>query len=186
MPRNPSITKEQILKTAIDIVREGGSAALNVRAIATRLSSSVQPIFYNYGSIDELRRALITETQRMYSERTEKEVRLGRYNPYKATGIAYVDFATDEPELFKLLFMRDREVDGTWDEMPLDPILALISESLGISTEEARLFHLEMWTFVHGVASMIATGYYSPEHELVSKMLTDVYEGLKYRFGGAK
>ena len=32
----------------------------------------------------------------------------GKYPPYKASGIAYIQFAKEEKELFKLLFMRDR------------------------------------------------------------------------------
>ena len=32
----------------------------------------------------------------------------GKYPPYKASGMAYIRFAKEEKELFKLLFMRDR------------------------------------------------------------------------------
>ena len=32
----------------------------------------------------------------------------GQYPPYKASGMAYIRFAREQRELFKLLFMRDR------------------------------------------------------------------------------
>jgi len=48
---------------------------------------------------------------------------------------------------------------------------------------EAKLFHLEMWAFVHGIAAMMATGFLDLDRELVSRMLTDAYQGLRLRFG---
>ena len=44
------------------------------------------------------------------------------------------------------------------------------------------MFHLEMWVYVHGIATMIATGYLNWEVETVSRMLTDAYMGLKERY----
>ena len=88
-------------------------------------------------------------------------------------------------ELFKLLFMRDRtEEDSETEDESIDGIIALISRNTGLSNEDARLFHLEMWIFVHGIATMIVTGYLDWEEEYVSRTLTDVYEGLKARWCG--
>lgn len=94
-------------------------------------------------------------------------------------------FARQEKELFKLLFMRDRtEEDSETEDESIDGIIALISRNTGLSNEDARLFHLEMWIFVHGIATMIVTGYLDWEEEYVSRTLTDVYEGLKARWCG--
>lgn len=94
-------------------------------------------------------------------------------------------FARKEKELFKLLFMRDRsdEHSDTRDESIAD-IIALISRNTGLSEEEARLFHLEMWIFVHGIATMIVTNYLDWEEEYISRALTDAYEGLRTRWCG--
>ena len=58
-------------------------------------------------------------------------------------------------------------------------------KSLGIDEEKARMFHLEMWIYVHGIAVMIATSYLEWSEEFVSHALTDEYLGLKYRYIGA-
>ena len=81
--------------------------------------------------------------------------------------------------------MRDRtdETTETEDES-LDDIIALISRNTGLREEQARLFHLEMWIFVHGIATMIVTGYLDWEEEYVSRALAAVYEGLKMRWCG--
>ena len=49
----------------------------------------------------------------------------------------------------------------------------------------AERFHLELWIFVHGIASMIATSYLDWEMETVSEVLTDAYLRLKARFCAA-
>ena len=48
-----------------------------------------------------------------------------------------------------------------------------------ISKEKATLMHLEMWTFVHGIASMIATSFLELDLELISTMLSDAYNGIR-------
>ena len=93
--------------------------------------------------------------------------------------MAYIRFARQERELFKLLFMRDRSGEViTEDRESIAPLIALIRKNLGISEEKAYRFHLEMWVYVHGIATMIATGYLDWDEEFVSKVLSDAYWGL--------
>jgi len=95
---------------------------------------------------------------------------------YKATGVAYIRFAREEKELFKLLFMRDRSAEAI---PPFPEALSdIVQTTTGIAGERAEFFHLEMWAYVHGIASMMATNYLDLEFDLVSEMMTDVYQGL--------
>ena len=41
--------------------------------------------------------------------------------------------------------------------------------------------HLEMWTCVHGIGSMLATSFLELDFELISRMLSDVYQGIRRR-----
>ena len=50
-----------------------------------------------------------------------------------------------------------------------------------ITREKATLMHLEMWTCVHGIATMLATSFLSFEWELISDILSDVYQGIRTR-----
>ena len=80
--------------------------------------------------------------------------------------------------------MRDRSKEGPpqEDREELRPLLDLIMKNLGISEDEAYIFHIEMWIYVHGIASMIATSYLELDEETVGKMLTDMYVGLTLRY----
>lgn len=183
MPPSSRIKKEDVLAAAVEITRQSGAAALNARALAQRLGCSTQPIFSNYGSMDMLREDVIRYAGETYGRFIAEDIASGKYPPYKASGMAYIRFAADERELFKLLFMRDRSGERNPDEqMQMEPVYAAIRESTGLGAEDARLFHLEMWVCVHGIATMVATSYQPWDRELISRVLTDIYQGLRARF----
>ena len=108
MPPKIKITREDILTAALCLVRRNGAEALNARAIANAIGCSTQPVFSNFPTMAELRGSVIQEANNLYRGYTEEKMRTSGYPPYKASGMAYIQFAKDERELFKLLFMRDR------------------------------------------------------------------------------
>ena len=111
----------------------------------------------------------------------KSEVESGKYPEYKAFGIAYIRFAKEEKELFKLLCMRDRTDEDISPSLDFEECAEMIMKSNGVTIETARLMHLEMWTCVHGIATMLVTSFLPIEWELVSDVLTDVYQGIRAR-----
>ena len=187
MPPKCKFTKEQIVSAAVDLVREKGIQGLTARSLAAALGSSARPIFGLFQSMEEVQGEVLRAAYGLYQSYLRQGLDDKTIPPYKASGIAYIRFAKEERELFKLLFMRDRtgEVIGE-DRDEVRPLLDLIMRNLGITEDEAFLFHLESWVYVHGIATMIATSYLDWDMEFISKTLTDVYEGLKYRYTGGK
>ena len=180
MPPRVKVTKEDIVKTALDLVRTGGAEAINARAIAKELNCSTQPIFSNFSGMDELKCDLTKRANKTYREYMQREIQRGEYPAYKASGMAYIRFAKEEPQLFHLLYMRDRSAENMHEENELNnQMLDYVRLNTGLSGDEAKLFHLEVWAFVHGIASMLATDFLDLDWDLVSKMLTDAYQGLK-------
>lgn len=183
MPPKVRITKESIVNTAVDLVRRDGAGAINARFIAKELKCSTQPVFSNFATMEDLRRSVVNAADMLYREYTEKEMASGKYPIYKATGMAYIRFAKEEKELFKLLFMRDRSAEPSKTETEdTKNLFAVVENNTGISGDSARLFHLEMWAYVHGIATMLATNYLELDDDLVSEMLTDAFQGLKKRY----
>lgn len=185
MPPKVKFSREEIIAAALDIVREGGMTALTARSLAARLGSSAKPVFGLFENMQEVQKEVMLAANAEYQEFLYAEMMRGIYKPYKATGMAYIDFARKEKELFKILFMHDRtkEIADIRDES-VASIIALIMRNTGLSEENARLLHLEMWIFVHGIATMIVTNYLDWEEEHVSRALTDAYEGLRTRWCG--
>ena len=181
MPPKVKITKENIIDTAVDLVRK--KEPLNARTLASALNCSTQPLFSNFASMDELRLAVLEKANILYEEYITREIESGKYPTYKASGMAYIRFAKEERELFKLLYMRDRSNEDVPEELDFGQRMeSIVQNSTGLDPMEVKLFHLEMWAYVHGIASMAATGYADPDAELVSRMLTDAYMGMRKQY----
>lgn len=179
MPPKIKFTKEQIIESAVELVREQGAESLSARNLASRLGCSPQPIFSCFEGMEQVRGEVIKAAGEVYAGYIRKETESGKYPPYKCSGMAYIRLAREERELFRLLFMRDRSGEPPADDSALDPIINIIMQANNISRDKALLLHLEMWACVHGIATMLATSYQTLSEELISRMVTDVYEGVR-------
>lgn len=182
MPPKIKITKEEIIKATLALVRHSGAESINARAVANELNCSTQPIFSNFATMEELRGAVIAEAYMLYLGFIKNEVNSGKYPEYKAFGMAYIRFAMEEKELFKLLFMRDRTGEDLSPSTDFEKSAEIISKASGVSIDTARLMHLEIWACVHGIATMIVTSFLPLELDLISTMMTDVYQGIRTRY----
>ena len=184
MPPKFKFTRDEITSTALNLTRKAGPDGLTARALAEELGCSVKPIFGLFKNMEEVQGAVLAAAQDLYQSYLAEDMAAGNYPPYKASGMGYIRFAKEEKELFKLLFMCDRKGEPPEPGREMDVIIPLIIKNTGLSKEKAERFHLELWIFVHGIASMIATSFLDWEMETVSEVLTDAYMGLKTRFCG--
>lgn len=188
MPPKIKITRTEIINTALELVRKNGADALNARAVAAALNCSTQPVFSNFSSMEELQNAVISAAYEIYLGFLEREAESGRYPRYKSFGMAYIGFAQEEKELFKMLFMRDRKNEELSPSPDFEASVELIMNANGFTRERAKLFHLEMWSCVHGIGTMLATSFMMLDRELISDMVSDIYHGLRLRaqFSGCR
>ncbi len=183
MPPKVKFTKEEIVASALALVREGGIERLTAREVGKRLGASAKPIFGSFAGMEELQAETMKAAENIYQSYIAEDMAKGEYPPYKASGMAYIRFAKEEKELFKWLFMRNRAGEQVGeDREAIRPILDIIMQNLGINEEDAYRLHLQLWICVHGVATMIATAYLEWDKPFIENTLTDVYQGLKNRY----
>lgn len=183
MPPKFRYTREEMIAAALELVRQGGKDALTARALGAKLGCSAKPIFGLFRNMEELEGEVIAAADAYYQKYLVQKMQEGQYPPYKASGMAYIRFAKEERELFRLLFMRDRSGEIIGENLEeIRPLLDLIRKNTGLSEREAYLFHLKMWIYVHGIATMLATSYLEWDAEFISNTLTDSYQGLRHRF----
>lgn len=178
------IKKEDIINAAFEMVRESGMDSLNMRSLAKRCNCSTQPIYLSFSGIEELKLEVAKRINELFDKRIEQEISEGKYPKYKAVGMGYIAFAQEEKELFKYLLMRNRSQESDWETQSFDKSTYLIMQSYGLYKDQAAKMHAEMWIFVHGIATMIATDYQKWDMETVSLMVTDVYTGLMKNIQG--
>lgn len=187
MPPKAKTNRQQIIDTAFEMVRENGANALNARNLAHRIGCSTQPLFYNFSTMEELLESVIAKANEFYHSYIWQAMSEAKFPPYKASGMAYIQFAKEERNLFNLLFMRDRTNEKVdIQNANFEEIVSMLMTNYGLSHEEAQLFHLEMWSVVHGIAAMQATSFLDLDAEMISTCLTDVFEALKLRLAQRK
>ena len=186
MPRKNMFTREQIVSSALELVREQGMEALTARGLGEKLGASSKPIFSWFRSMEQVQAAVMEAADQVYQTYLKSGMQEGKYPPFKAAGMAYIRFAKEEKQLFQLLFMRDRSHEPHQEKEGAEVaalMTELVQKNAGLNEQSARMLYLENWIYVHGIASMIATGYLEFDEADISVMMTDVYRGLTLRAG---
>ena len=152
-------SKEDIVNISYEIVKKEGLEGLNARKIASKLNSSVQPIFHNFKNMEEVeilvKEKIFKEYKTIISEATDKE------KPYLAKGMAYIKFAKDYPEFFKILFMNNEKLTPEKflerDEESSKNVLESGKKVFDLSIKEQKEVYLKSWIFAHGIACLVIT-----------------------------
>lgn len=182
MPPKFKFKKDEITEKAVEVIRKKGISGLTARSLAEELGCSAKPIFGLFKNMQEVKDSALLSADKICGEFMDIEMKSDKYPPYKAFGMAYIRFSSEEKELFKYLYMRDRTGENIGRDEKTEESIEILQKNLGFDRDTAYRFHLEMWIYVHGIASMIATGYLKWDMDFVSQALTDCFEGLKYRF----
>ena len=159
MPPTVRFTRDAVLHAACQLMRREGMEALNARAIAKELGGSTQPIFRLFTNMEDLHRELILYVARQFQAHAEADMAQSD-SPYIQLCTTYLLYGRDEPELFKLLFMRDRISEGQYsDQTNFDLAFNIIKKETPLDDETALRFFERTWLFIHGLAVCIATKY---------------------------
>lgn len=159
MPPTVRFTRDAVLHAACQLMRREGMEALNARAIAKELGGSTQPIFRLFTNMEDLHRELILYVARQFQAHAEADMAQSD-SPYIQLCTTYLLYGRDEPELFKLLFMRDSISEGQYsDQTNFDLVFNIIKKETPLDDETALRFFERTWLFIHGLAVCIATKY---------------------------
>ncbi len=175
------IQKEDILNAAFEIVRKQGIEKLNVREIAKKINCSVQPIYYQFKNFEELQKELYVKIEKYFYNflmgHTNKEIPV-----YKQIGINYINFARKEGKLFKILFMTENSLTlkefVAKDGEDFSKLAKYINISTKLSDDDLKEFHIKMWIFTHGIATLVASNTCNLTDEQISKLLSYEFQAL--------
>jgi AcrR family transcriptional regulator len=159
--------RETIVEAARDIVRDEGLRALTMRRIAEAIDYAPASLYAHFAS----REALLAELCReggaaLHAALERAAVDVDPRRRLEALGAAYVAFALEHPDTYRLMFMEDTALTkGVFESLESDDaartlglIVATLAElrangTLGPAADPMRLADL-LWTVVHGIASL--------------------------------
>lgn len=176
MPPSVKFTKEEIVNAALQVVREKGTAALTTRQIAAVLGVSTRPIFTYFQNMQQVQEAVRQAAQALYHSYIKKG--LEQVHPFIGLGEQYIRFATQKPELYRLLFLplAPGSENKAMEEMERTQnlVLEFLQQIYQLDEAAAKRFFRDVWLVAHSLAALIVTNCcpYSPEE--IRQILTSV------------
>lgn len=167
MPAIRKTTKEAIIDAAVEVLREGGAAAINARSVAKKLGCSTQPIYLSFQSMDELKAAMTQRAIALHTQHVRDSLRsheasgsvYSRYSRYSTYGMGFVKFAAEERHLFRWLYLDGEQPGSYQDDMLLPEIIEAIVNEYGYTEELAEKLHKDMAYYSYGLALLANTGH---------------------------
>jgi AcrR family transcriptional regulator len=161
---------------AFQLVRREGDAALTARSLAAELGCSTQPIMYQFPELAKLRELVYQKADQYHT------AHLFSAEDLLGIGLRYVQFAAEEPNLFRLLF-QSGHFDGTSlaDMLAAPEVAGIVqaaSSELSLSKEDALSVFEALYVAVHGYASLIANNTMTYDPAAIEKTLTSIAAGL--------
>lgn len=176
MARKKSITDTQILDMAYQIVIESGFKVFTARNIARHLNCSTQPIYLEFNSMGELKKAV------MMRLRKDLKNQLGqRYtsDPLVDLGLAFADFVVNEPLLYNAVFVQAHfGVDEIRDflDQQTDSMLLDYQPVAALSAAQRHDLLNALWIVATGLGNLAASGFVTLTDDQRSEMLSSVLQ----------
>ena len=176
MPPKAKFTKEEIIATALAIVKEQGIEALTARSLAKKLESSARPIFTVFASMEEVQAEVRSEAMKVFESYAEAAA---EYTPvFKQIGIQMIQFANREPKLFQLLYMQEHNDSKCFEEHLKylgdtgELCLTVLEQEYALTRKEALALFKQVWIFTYGVCVLCATGACRFKEAEIQEMLS--------------
>lgn len=174
MPPKVRFDKDTVVRAAVNVVDKKGLSALTARSVATQLKSSTAPVYHHFKTMDQLALAVMKQTQKMLLDYTTRPY-TDRVFLNMGTGVAL--FAAEHRKLYRALMLESNGYSSVVHdffgmlliEMKKDPRFTTMSDSQRLALLS------KMWTFTHGLASLICVGIEKDaSQERIVKTLLDV------------
>jgi AcrR family transcriptional regulator len=166
-------TKQAILDAALEIIREEGPDALNMRALAERSDYSAAGLYEYFGGKDEIIAEVCQQGhERLASHMRQADASLPVVDYLYEIGIGYIRFALENPDYFLLMFTAVPPPGPTGDFSPekllegdssFHILLVAIQRGIeeGVFVTRSGFDLMEMaytaWATVHGIAMLRLT-----------------------------
>ena len=185
MPPKAKHSRDDIVNTALEMVRNHGADVISARNVAVALGTSTAPIFTAFDSIEELvlcaRKKAVDFYRANYLDAALREEL-----PFKAAGRNYIRFAKEEPELFKFVFMGEGDDLSTNHYLPSgdptsDDVLGAFVGNYNIDNDEAKYIYNHLSVYTYGLAVLFARRSCVFTMDDVDRMLSELFWALKSR-----
>lgn len=191
-PARAVLRRDAVVAEARDLVASEGLEALSLRRLATRLGVTAPALYAHVVDKEDLLRALATAEFDRLVGRFAAVDEADPVDRIRAHGRAYVTYARESPELFRVMFLFPPDLGGgglaEGVELPgatrafaaaADAVAEAVTTG-ALRTDDPLLAALTLWSAVHGVATVLQLGLELPaevEEAMVDEVTDRVLRG---------
>jgi AcrR family transcriptional regulator len=190
--------REEVLAAARDLLAETGSeTAVSIRAVADRVGVTPPSIYLHFPDKEALLDSVCVEVFTRLDAAMEAAAE-GAPTPFEGLrerGLAYVRFAIENPEHYRLVLMRRHDLGiGPTDMEQLaaqgafahivDSVRACQEIGVFVADEDPIQVALALWSAAHGVAALLIAHPWLVGDEaeaLISRVIDSIGVGLAIR-----
>ncbi|HEX4226137.1 MAG TPA: WHG domain-containing protein [Pseudonocardiaceae bacterium] len=168
-------TRDKVLDAAMRLLDVDGPDALQVRRIAAEVGSSTMTVYTHFGSMIDLRAAIVEEGLARFATELEKAGQTE--DPIAdlfAQGVAYRHFALANPHLYRMMFGVSAPKDDQTDFRDLSDdaafgFLAGLTERAAadgrVAVPDTIALAAQIWSAIHGYVLLEMAGFFAHEDE---------------------
>lgn len=187
MPPQNKFSKEQIINSAFEIAKEEGMDSITIRKVASKLESSIAPIYVNFKDLDELKSVVISKIHKIGNDMISEQ---NTGDPFLDIGIASIKFAKNYSMIFKDFLLKGDKYLVSYDEGMTQMVIQEMkkdSELKIFSEEELRMIFMKLRIFQAGLSIMVTNEAFASQltDDVIIEMLNDtgidILNGMKSR-----
>jgi AcrR family transcriptional regulator len=178
--------RSALIREGLRILEARNADGLGLRELARAVGVSASSVYRHFPSKDALLQALAAEGLRRLAEaQRDASILAGGGNlGFAATGSAYVEFALDNPALFRLIFSSSAATGTSQTGPKGDDASALLMEFAAsivgeLNPEAAQVMATQAWALVHGLAVLILDQRLANDPPLIAKVIRQYVSQLQ-------
>lgn len=172
MARKKTITREQILKAAYEVVATEGFSRFTARNIANKMKCSTQPIYLEFKNMDDLKESLFEEIQMHLMKEVFPVER--NEDPIVNLALNYIHFSNEEKKLYRALYLEEYGLGDYLYKFSAEYFFTTIQQDdcyRTLSQEKMEGLHTGCWIVATGIASLMSSGIIQPTDEEIEVIM---------------
>ncbi|MFD1318027.1 TetR/AcrR family transcriptional regulator [Loigolactobacillus zhaoyuanensis] len=178
MIRKKEITREKMLTIAYDLVVTQGFTNFTARKVAQAIDCSTQPLYQEFGSMANLKHAILVKLQHYLIHEVYNQVVTG--DRLLDIALDYIQFAEQNPKLYRAVFIEDHFGVNAMQNFTYRygrQVMADYAPAQRLSKAAGENVITGMWIIAQGIASLVSAGFINiSEKQTVNLLRAALYD----------
>lgn len=186
MGRKTQITKEIMLQAAYEILKEEGYSMVNIKTIAAKVGCSTQPISWQFGNMQKMRKELYQyASEQLFGDMEKKIAGMNAMEAFFETGKKYISNACDYPKVFRFLCVDDpgdivEKSSSVAELLGDDFIKEMLAKEIELPREIIDKIVADIIIYTHGLSVLLLWDSFMMDKNVAYEM---IYNQAAMRFG---